>query len=49
MKKMFFRCNSPCFTHLFLCSPEKQLFKNSRWGRLWDVYGTQLRNFPGSK
>ena len=50
MKKVFFRCNSPCFTHLlqfFLL--EKQIFKKSKWGHSQDVYGTQLRDVPETK
>ena len=47
MKRLFFRCNSPCFTHLFFTG--KQIFERSKWGRPWDVYGTQLRDFLGTK
>ena len=28
---------------------EKQICKSSKWGRLQDVYGTQLRNVPGTR
>ena len=28
---------------------EKQLFKSSKWGRPRDVYGTQLRDVPGTR
>ena len=28
---------------------EKQIFKSCKWGRPWDVYGTQLRDVPGTK
>ena len=44
MKKMFFRCNSSCFTHLLLFLLEKQIRKSSKWGRPRDVYGTHLRD-----
>ena len=40
MKKVFFRSNSPCFTHLLLFLLEKQIFRSSRWRRLLDVYRT---------
>ena len=32
MKKLFFRCNSPCFTHLSLIFTGKKIFKSSKWG-----------------
>ena len=28
---------------------EKQIFKSSKWRRPQDVYGTQLRDVPGTK
>ena len=37
MKKLFFRCNSPCFTHLFLIFTEK---KNNSKVLNRDVHGT---------
>ena len=41
MKKIFFKCNSPCFTHLFYYFLlEKEIFRSSKWGHPWDVYGT---------
>ena len=49
MKKVFFRCNIPCFTHLLLFLLETQIFKSSEWGRSRDVYGTQLWNISGTK
>ena len=39
MKKLFFRFNSPCFIHLFPTLLGKQIIKNSKWERAWDVYG----------
>ena len=45
MKKVFFRCNSPCFTNLLLFSLEK---KNSKVLN-GDVYGTYLWDVPGTK
>ena len=35
MKKRFFRCNSPCVTHVLL---EKQICKSSKWGRPRDPF-----------
>ena len=32
MKKVFFRCNSPCFTQLLLFFTGKKIFKSSKWG-----------------
>ena len=49
MKKVFFRCNSSCFTRLLLFLLEKQIWKSSKWGRPWDVYGTQLRDIPETR
>ena len=37
MKKLFFRCNSPCFTHLFLIFTEKNKYSKVING---DVHGT---------
>ena len=48
-EKSVFKCISPCFTHLFLFLLEKQIFKSSKWERPRDVYGTQLRDVPGTK
>ena len=49
-EKVFFICNSPCFTHLLLFFLlEKQIFKSSKWGRSRDVYRTQLRDVQGTK
>ena len=28
---------------------EEQIFKSSKRGRPWDVYGTQLRDVPGDQ
>ena len=36
MKKLFFRCNSPCFTHLFLFFTGKKNIQRSKWGRPQD-------------
>ena len=49
MKKMFVRCNSPCFTNLFPFFTGKKIFKSSKWGRPQDIYGTQLWDVPGTK
>ena len=37
MKKVFFRCNSSCFTHLLLLSTGKTNMQNSKWGSLQDL------------
>ena len=47
MKKVFFRCNSPCFTHLLLFFSGKRNI--SKWGRPPDVRGTQLRDVLETK
>ena len=49
MKKVLFRCNSLCFTHLLLFLLEKQILKSSTSGHSVDVYGTQLRDLPRTK
>ena len=49
MKKLFFRCNSPCFTHLFLLFTGKANIQRSKRGRPRDVYRTQLRDVQGTK
>ena len=36
--------------HIYPCFLlEKQIFKCSKWGRPWDIYGAQLRDVPGTK
>ena len=36
--------------HIYSCFlQEGQIFKNSKWGRPQDVYGTQLQDVPGTK
>ena len=49
IEKLFFRSNSPCITYLLLFFTEEKMFKRSKRGRPWDVYGTQLRDVPGTK
>ena len=58
MKKLFFGSNSPCITYLkryyifdirFCFLQEEQIFKSSKRVRPQDVYGTQLRDVPGTK
>ena len=46
MKKVFFKCNSPCFTHIYCFLLEKQIFKSFQWGHPLDIYGTQLWDVP---
>ena len=48
-EKSVFIDNSPCFTDSLPFFFEKQIYKSSKWGRLQDVYGTQLRDVPGTK
>ena len=48
-QKVFSRCDSLCLTHLLLFLLEKQIFKSSICRCPLDVYGTQLRNVPGTK
>ena len=57
-KKLFFRSNSPCITYLqryyvfdicFCFLQEEQIFKISKRVHPRDVYGTQLRDVPGTK
>ena len=43
MKKLFFRGNSPCFTHLFLFFTEKK--KKQTMGRSGDVRKTLAMHF----
>ena len=50
MKKVFCRCNSPCFTHLLLFFLlEEQIFKISKLGRPLDDNRTQLQDVHGTK
>ena len=49
MKKVFFRCNSLCFTYLLLFLLEKQICKSPKQGRPRDVYGTYLWDVPGTR
>ena len=46
-EKFFLRSNSPCICFWFL--HEEQIFKSSKRGHPRDVYGTQLREVPGTK
>ena len=46
MKKLFFRFNSLCFTHLFLFFTGKNKYSKGLNG---DVYGTQFRDVSGTK
>ena len=57
-KKLFFRSKSPCITYLqryyifdicFCFLQEEQIFKSSKRVHPRDVYGTQLRDVPGTK
>ena len=48
MKKVFFRCNSTCFTYLLLFLLEKQIFKSSKLGRQQDTYGTSCGKSQGA-
>ena len=40
MKKVFFRCNSPCFTHLLLFFPEKINIQKFSGTKLLNIFGT---------
>ena len=57
-KKLFFRSNSPCITYLqkyyifdicFCFFTGRTNFKSSKQVSPQDVYGTQLRDVPGTK
>ena len=48
MKKLFLDTIA-LVLHLFLFLQEEQIFKNFKQGRVREVYGTQLRDIPGTK
>ena len=51
MKRVFFKRNSTCLTHLLLFLLEKQILKSSKWVRLLDSVvgrpGNQMMGHSG--